>query len=150
LTLLFERRVHVGDTVQMGSPAVSGRVIEIGMRATVVRSGNGAEVVVPNADLVSGAVTNWTLSDSLRRVDVPVGVAYGTDPDRVVTLLLDAARSYQRLLAEPAPQVLFIGFGKNSLDFVLRAWTDDDYDLRTSELATTVQRNLSEAGISIA
>jgi potassium efflux system protein len=149
LTLLFERRVHVGDTVQMPSQAIFGRVIEIGMRATVVRNWNGVEVVVPNADLVSAAVSNWTLSDPLHRIEVRVGVAYGTDPESVLTLLLDAARSNDRLLADPAPLALFKGFGESSLDFMLYAWTNADYDLRASELALTVHRSLREAGISI-
>jgi small-conductance mechanosensitive channel len=115
----------------------------------VVRNWNGVEVVVPNADLVSGAVTNWTLSDPLHRIEVAVGVAYGTDPKRVIALLLDVARSDDRMLADPAPQALFKGFGESSLDFVLRAWTDDDYEPRTSDLALAVHRSLCEAGIAI-
>jgi small-conductance mechanosensitive channel len=149
LTLLFERRVHVGDAVQISSQEIFGRVLTIGIRATVVRNWNGVEVVVPNADLVSNTVSNWTLSDRLHRIEVPVGVAYGTDPERVVALLLDVARSNDRLLAEPPPQALFKGFGDSSLDFVLRAWTDDDYEPRTSELALAVHRGLFEAGITI-
>jgi small-conductance mechanosensitive channel len=149
LTLLFERRVHVGDAVQIPSREIFGRVLAIGIRVTVVRNWNGVEVVVPNADLVSGAFSNWTLSDRLHRIEVPVGVAYGTDPERVVALLLDVARSNDRLLAEPPPQALFKGFGDSSLDFVLRAWTDDDYEPRTSELALAVHRGLFEAGITI-
>src|SRR5688572_18772915 len=94
LNLLFERRVHVGDVVQLPGGAIFGRVLEIGMRAALVRNWDGAEVVVPNADLVSGAVTNWTLSDQLRRIELPVGVAYGTDPERVVELLLKVARGH--------------------------------------------------------
>lgn len=149
LTLLFERRMHVGDSVQVPSQAIFGHVIAIGIRATVIRNFNGVEVVVPNNDLASGAVTNWTLSDPLHRIEVPVGVAYGTDPDRVVALLLDVARSNDRMLANPAPQALFKGFGESSLDFVLRAWTDEDYEPRTSELALAVHRSLSAAGIVI-
>ena len=149
LTLLFERRVHVGDAVQIPSQDIFGRVLTIGIRATVVRNWNGVEVVVPNADLISSAVSNWTLSDRLHRIEVSVGVAYGTDPEHVVALLLDVARSNDRLLAEPPPQALFKGFGDSSLDFVLRAWTDDDYEPRTSELALAVHRSLSEAGIAI-
>ena len=149
LTLLFERRVHVGDSVQIPSQAIFGRVIAIGIRATVIRNFNGVEVVVPNSDLVSAAVTNWTLSDRLHRIEVPVGVAYGSDPDRVVALLLAVARANDRMLVDPAPQALFKGFGESSLDFVLRAWTDEDYEPRTSELALAVHRSLCDAGIDI-
>ena len=149
LTLLFERRVQVGDMVQIPSQSVSGRVLAIGIRATVVRNSNGVEVVVPNADLVSGSVSNWTLSDPLHRIKVSVGVAYGTDPERVVALLLGVAGADERMLAEPAAQALFKGFGESSLDFVLRAWTDADYEPRTSTLALAVNRSLCEAGIGI-
>jgi small-conductance mechanosensitive channel len=149
LTLLFERRVQVGDSVQIPNQTIFGRVIAIGMRATVVRNFNGVEVVLPNSDLISGSVTNWTMSDRLHRIEVAVGVAYGSDPHRVVALLLDVARSQSQILAEPPPQALFKGFGDNSLDFVLRAWTDDDYELRTSDLALTLHRSLTEAGIAI-
>ena len=149
LTLVFERRVHVGDAVQIPSKEIFGRVTAIGIRATVIQNFNGVEVVVPNNDLASGAVTNWTLSDPLHRIEVPVGVAYGTDPARVIALLLDVARSNDRMLVNPAPQALFKGFGDSSLDFVLRAWTDDAYESRTSELALAVHRSLCEAGIGI-
>ena len=129
--------------------AIFGRIVDIGMRATVVRNWNGVEVVVPNADLIAGAVSNWTLSDRFHRIEVPVGVAYGTDPERVIALLLAVARSTEQLLAEPEPQVIFKGFGESSLDFVVRAWTDDDYEPRTSALALAVHRGLAEAGINI-
>ena len=152
LTLLFERHVHVGDAVEMLGQGISGRVMSIGMRASMIRSWNGAEVVVPNADLVSGAVTNWTLSDRLCRIEVSVGVAYGTDPDRVVTLLRDAVLSDGRVLKEPPALVLFKGFGESSLDFVVRAWTDGGYELAaslTSDVGLAIHRTLSEAGIAI-
>jgi small-conductance mechanosensitive channel len=152
LTLLVERRVHVGDAIQTSSQDVLGRVLAIGMRATTVRNWNGAEVVVPNADLVSTAVTNWTLSDRLCRLEIPVGVAYGSDPKQVLALLLDAVRAVDALLAEPAPQALFKGFGDSSLDFVVRAWTDQGYEGMlplTSALVLAVHGKLRDAGITI-
>lgn len=152
LTILGERRLQVGDAIQIKSQEIFGRVRSVGTRATVVRNWNGSEVIVPNADLVSNAVTNWTLSDRLCRVEVPVGVAYGTDPDRVVALLLEVAKSNEHMLPTPAPQVLFKGFGESSLDFVLRAWTDEEYDrvaALTSELALAVHRTLVAAAVPI-
>jgi small-conductance mechanosensitive channel len=152
LTLLLERRVHVGDVVQIPSQQIFGRVLEIGMRASLVRNWDGAEVVVPNGDLVASAVTNWTLSDQLRRIEIPVGVAYGTDPERVVALLLEVGGAHADVIDEPPPQALFQGFGESSLDFLLRVWTDAVYD-RTlairSELALGIHRALGEAGITI-
>ncbi|MFN2376323.1 MAG: mechanosensitive ion channel domain-containing protein [Candidatus Binatia bacterium] len=152
ITILLERRVHVGDAVQIPDKNVFGRVLSIGMRASVVRNWNGAEVVMPNDDLVSGTVTNWTLSDRAHRVEVKVGVAYGTDPSRVIDLLLGVARSNDRLLRTPPPTALFTGFGESSLDFVVRAWSDEDYETasaQTSELAVAVHAALREAGIEI-
>ncbi len=152
ITLLLERRLHVGDAVQIPDKDVFGRILSIGMRASVVRNWNGAEVVMPNDDLVAGTVTNWTLSDANFRIEVTVGVAYGTDPDRVVELLIGVAAADERLLKHPAPSALFLGFGESSLDFVLRAWSDEDYDTaaqRKSDLGLAVHRALTKAGISI-
>jgi potassium efflux system protein len=152
LTLLVERRVHVGDVVRIPAREVDGRVLQIGMRAVVVRNWDGAEVIVPNMDLISGAVTNWTLSDKMRRFEVPVGVAYGTDPERVIALLLEVARSHEDVLDHPAPQALFQGFGESALNFVLRIWTDREYDRTTpirSDLSLATHRALRDAGIEV-
>jgi small-conductance mechanosensitive channel len=152
LTLLLERHVHPGDAVQLPGQSIFGRVLSIGMRATIVRAYDGSEVVVPNADLVAGAITNWTLSDRLCRVEVPVGVAYGTDPERVLALLVETARGVPRLLATPSPVALFMGFGDSSLNFIVRAWSDEGFDQKldvTSLLALAVHRALTDAGIAI-
>lgn len=152
LTLLLERHVQPGDAVQMQGQSIFGRVLSIGMRATVVRAWDGSEVVVPNADLVASAITNWTLSDRLCRVEVAVGVAYGTDPERVLELLLEAARGVPRLLGTPAPLALFVAFGESSLDFVVRAWTNEGLEGKlevTSALALAVHRVLKDAGIAV-
>lgn len=152
LTLLLERHVQPGDAVQMQGQSIFGRVLAIGMRATVVRAWDGSEVVVPNADLVASAITNWTLSDRLCRVEVTVGVAYGTDPERVLELLLEAARGVPRLLDTPAPLALFVAFGESSLDFVVRAWSNEGLEGKlevTSALAIAIHRVLKDAGIAI-
>lgn len=152
ITLLLERRVHVGDAVQIPDKDVFGRVLSIGIRASVIRNWNGTEVVMPNDDLVAGAVTNWTLSDHMNRLEVAVGVAYGTDPEAVIALLLKVASEAGYLLNRPPPTALFKAFGESSLDFVLRGWTDEDYEqtgARTSELGLAVHRALREAGIEI-
>jgi potassium efflux system protein len=143
LTLLLERRVHVGDAVQIQDKDVFGRVRSIGIRASVIRNWNGTEVVIPNDDLVSGTVTNWTLSDQTHRLEVPVGVAYGVDPEAVIALLLKVASEADYLLRRPPPTAVFKGFGESSLDFMLRGWTDEDYEqtgARTSQLGLAVHR----------
>jgi small-conductance mechanosensitive channel len=149
LSLIFERPIRIGDQVQVGT--LLGRVESIGLRATVLRTVQGSEVIVPNADLITKEVTNWTLSDLLRRVEINVGVAYGTDPQRVIALLTAAARGHEAVLPQPAPVVLFQRFGESSLDFALRFWTigDDRWLTVESEVRVAVWRALGEAGISI-
>jgi small-conductance mechanosensitive channel len=149
LIVLFERPISVGDVIQMGD--LAGEVRKIGIRATTVRTGEGAEVIVPNASLVSEKVTNWTHSDRLRRMDVPVGVAYGSAPEKVLELLLAVARAHPNVLAEPAPQALFLGFGESALKFELQAWTSrfSQWVVIRSELGVAVYAALREAGIEI-
>src|SRR5262249_24686467 len=89
------------DVVDVGS--VVGAVARIGMRSSTVRTAEGAEVIVPNGDLISKSFTNWTLSDRRRRVEIRVGVAYGTDPEKVIALLLEAAGDHPEALADPPP-----------------------------------------------
>jgi small-conductance mechanosensitive channel len=149
LILLFERPIQVGDSVQLGT--LTGEVKRIGIRSSTVRTFEGAEVIVPNASLVSDQVTNWTLSDRMRRIDLDIGIAYGTDPKRVIDLLSAVARANPGVLPEPAPIVLFLGFGDSALNFQLRAWTARFEEwLRTrSELGVAVQAALKAEGIDI-
>jgi small-conductance mechanosensitive channel len=148
LILIFERPIKVGDTVQ--TPSFYGRVERIGIRASVIRSFEGAEIIVPNGDLISREVTNWTGTDELRRAEVIVGVEYGTDPERVIEVLLRVAREQPKALADPEPQAQMIRFGESSLDFRLRCWTPiaDSIDL-SSELHVAINRELQAAGITI-
>jgi len=149
LILLFERPIQVGDSVQLGT--LTGEVKRIGIRSSTVRTFEGAEVIVPNASLVSDQVTNWTLSDRMRRIDLDIGIAYGTDPKRVIDLLSAVARANPGVLPDPAPIVLFLGFGDSALNFQLRAWTARFEEwLRTrSELGVAVQAALKAEGIDI-
>jgi len=96
-------------------------------------------------------VVNWTFSDRRRRMDIKVGVAYGTAPERVLALLEGVARAHPDVLTDPAPQALFTGFGESSLDFELRAWTAlfDNYVVTQSQLSVAVGGALAEAGIEI-
>lgn len=149
LILLFERPVQVGDVVQIGE--VLGEVRRIGIRSSTVRTFDGAEVIVPNADLIAERVTNWTLSDSTRRIEISVGVAYGTDLDRVVRLLEGTARKHRDVIGFPAPMAIFLRFGESSMDFELRAWVADGtrWSQTRTELAIDVWKALSDAGITI-
>jgi potassium-dependent mechanosensitive channel len=149
LILMFERPVKPGDVVEVGG--TTGTVREIGIRATTVRTFEGAEVVVPNGALLSDKLVNWTLTDRNRRLDVAVGVAYGSDPRRVIELLLAVVRDTPGVLQHPEPVVFFAEFGASSLDFILRAWTSDfDNSVRIrSDLTVRVYEALKAAGIEI-
>jgi small-conductance mechanosensitive channel len=149
LILLFERPVRVGDAVQIGD--VQGEVRRIGIRATTVRAWEGAEVIVPNSQLVAERVTNWTPTEYRRRLDIPVNVAYGSAPDKVLQVLTEVAQSHRDVVASPAPVALFLGFGDSALQFELRAWTNrlDRHPMVRSELGVAVYAALQAAGFSI-
>ena len=149
LILLFERPIHLGDVVQIAG--IGGEVRHIGARATLVRTADGAEVFVPNSVLIAQAVTNWTYSDLRRRIVLPVRVAYGATPQRVSELLTAIATRHPQVIADPAPAAVFMGFGENSLDFELRAWTDrfGDAEAIQSQLADAVYAGLNEARIEL-
>jgi small-conductance mechanosensitive channel len=149
LILLFERPVKVGDVVQLGDHA--GSLKHIGLRASVLRTWEGSEVIVPNGVLISDEVVNWTFSDQQRGIEVNVGVAYGTDPELVIDLLTGVAELHDDILKEPPPQTFFLGFGESALDFQLRAWIANFERWMTirSELTVSVNAALRDAGISI-
>jgi small-conductance mechanosensitive channel len=149
LILMFERPIQPGDVVEVSG--VSGKVREIGMRATTLGTFEGADVVVPNGMLLNEKLINWTLSDTDRRIDVNVGVAYGSDPRSVLELLMQVTVATPGIATQPEPAVLFVGFGASSLDFSIRAWTNNfgDWVRTRSELNVRVYDALQAAGIEI-
>lgn len=149
LILMFERPIQPGDVVEI--TGTSGRVREIGMRATTIKTFDGADVVVPNGTLLSEKLTNWTLLDMSRRLDINLGVAYGSNPVEVMELLTRITRETPHVAKSPAPAVLFMGLGASSLDFGIRAWTYDfdNWVSIRSELMTRIHAALVEAGIEI-
>jgi small-conductance mechanosensitive channel len=149
LILMFERPIQPGDVVEVSG--TSGKVREIGMRATTLTTFEGADVVVPNGTLLSEKLINWTLSDMNRRIDVEVGVAYGSDPRRVLELLREVALGTPGIQPEPAPAIVFKGFGASSLDFGVRAWTNDFGDWVTirTEMTARIYEALAQEGIEI-
>ena len=149
LILLFERPIKVGDYIQLGEQW--GEIKRIGLRSTIVRTFDNSEIVVPNSDLVSNQVTNWTLSDRKSRITLPVGVAYGSDVTLVMRILLASVKDNPLVLKIPDPQVVFSGFGESSLDFRLMVWiTDVDSRLRAqTEILQEIDRKFREFGIEI-
>jgi small-conductance mechanosensitive channel len=149
LILMFEGPIQVGDTVEVGG--LVGRVRHIGIRASTIETFEGAEVIVPNGMLVSDQLINWTLSSRDRRLEIQVGVAYGSDPQRVIALLREAALSDPRTLRSPEPLGLFRGFGESTLNFSLQFWTGEfeGWAQVKSDVTVRVNAVLRDAGIEI-
>jgi potassium efflux system protein len=148
LIVLFERPIKVGDVVQFGD--IIGRVERIGIRASIIRAGNGAEIIIPNGTLISNNVTNWTLSSKSRRVDVPIQAALAADPEQVKKLLIDVAGRFPGVAETPAPQALMTMLGPDALTFELRIWTDaaSDWASLKSDLTSAASEELRKAGIA--
>jgi potassium efflux system protein len=149
LIILFERPIRIGDYVTIGEQ--SGTVSRIQIRATTLADLENREILIPNEALISERVTNWTLSNSVTRVTVPVGIAYGSDTDKARELMLETLKKNPKVLETPAPQVLFVGFGDSSLDFELRVFLrnfDERVPVRHA-VHTEINKVLEAAGISI-
>jgi small-conductance mechanosensitive channel len=127
-----------------------GTISSIGVRSTRVRAFDGSEVIIPNNDLISKEVTNWTLSDKLRRLAFPVKVEFGSDPRHVIELMLAAVRQHDVPLKEPGPFVIFEGVGEYYLEFTLYFWiTTDRYLAGKNEVGIAVLDALKQAGVQI-
>jgi len=140
LILLFERPVRIGDYIEI--QGLWGEIKKIGLRATTVETFDRADIVIPNSDLVGNQVTNWTRTNRLVRLTIPVGVAYGSDVPLVMKILLECSHENPSVMSSPEPQVLFRGFGDSSLDFELRVFLSDiDYRLiAQSEILQEIDR----------
>jgi small-conductance mechanosensitive channel len=150
LILLFERPIKVGDVIEVGGNV--GEVTRIGIRASVIRTADGSEVIVPNGSLISSQVTNWTFSDRKRAVEVSVNVTGGADPQHVVELLKTTAAAHPGVAKEPPPHVYVTNFSAGALTFQLRAWIDRYEDLAQlrSDLSLAVNNVLAREKIAIA
>lgn len=149
LIILFERPIRIGDYVTIGDQ--SGTVSRIKIRATTLTDLDNREILIPNKEIITGRVTNWTLSNSVTRLKLHVGIAYGSDTDRARELMLSVLKENEKILDRPSPQVFFLGFGESSLDFELRAFISnfDDRFPVLDKLHSEVNKTLENAGISI-
>jgi small-conductance mechanosensitive channel len=148
LILVFEHPIQVGDFVEVGPHF--GQVRRIGFRASAVRTLDGAEVIIPNAELIGTKVINWSLSDRLRRITVLVPVPIGTDAGRVIGILEKVARDNSEVVADPAPSAVLGEFGDSSLKFLLRCWTlSQGFGPVQNALTLAIDKALQEAGIRI-
>ena len=148
LIILFERQIRVGDVVTVGS--ISGEVSRIHMRATTIVDWNRKELIIPNKEFVTGQVINWSLSDSLLRLDVPVGIAYGSDVAKATKILLNVAEFEPSVFAEPSAAVPFVKFGESSLNLELRVFIHFNTLVSTRDiLLRKIDTEFQDAGIVI-
>ncbi|AVR86982.1 mechanosensitive channel MscK [Thauera aromatica] len=150
LIILFERPVRIGDVVTIGN--VSGTVSRIQIRATTITDFDRKEIIVPNKAFITGQLINWSLTDTVTRVTVKVGVAYGADLELTRRLLLQIARDNPRVLDEPAPLAFFLAFGASTLDHELRIHVRElaDRNAAIDEINRAIDHLFREHGIEIA
>ena len=148
IILAFEKPIRIGDLIDVGTR--SGTVQDIGIRSSTITTFDGAEVIIPNGDLLSGQLVNWTLKHTNRRAVLPVGVAYGTDLEKVKTIVLEILNAHEQIQAYPPPAILVRAFGDNAVDFNVYFWADVSkfVDLK-SEVYSAIYGALNREGISI-
>lgn len=148
--LLFERPIRIGDWVRL-SDDMEGRVETISLRSTVIITNENLAVIVPNSKLVQNKFVNYSYGAPVVRLNIPIGVAYGSDLEKVSIALLEAAGSVERVLNKPEPQVHFSGFGDSSIDLQIRVWIDKprDHTTITSDVNFAVERAFREHNIEI-
>ena len=149
LIMLFERPLKIGDVIVVEGEW--GEVTSLGLRSTTVQTFDNAEIVIPNSELVTKNVTNWTLAEKRVRVKVPVGVSYGSDIEKVISILLSCAEENPTVLYTPKPKALFLAFGDSSLNFELRVWISnfDDRLEVISELNREIESEFAAQGVVV-
>ncbi|CNL50370.1 potassium efflux protein KefA [Yersinia aldovae] len=150
LIILFERPVRIGDTITIGT--FSGNVSKIRIRATTITDFDRKEVIIPNKAFVTERLINWSLSDTITRIIIKVGVAYGSDLEKVKEILLQAAHENHRVMTDPEPQVFFLNFGASTLDHELRLYVRElrDRSYTVDELNRAIDKLCRENDINIA
>ncbi len=149
LILLIERPVRVGDVVTIGT--LMGKVNRIQIRATTITLWDRSEMIVPNKEFITTKLVNWTLSDSKRRIEIPVRIAFGADLQQVKNILIEAAEQYPAVLEDPAPHALLLGFGDDSVQLELRFVVDFGQGLAAKDaVQMTIDHAFKEQGIEFA
>ena len=150
LIILFERPVRVGDLITVGD--ASGRVMRVRIRATTIRDFEQKELLIPNKELITGRLLNWTLSDEMTRILIQVGIAYGSDVGKAMEILLELGREDERVLEEPPPGVVFDQFADSSLNLAFRVFVGTLADRLPvmTDMHREIHRRFAEEGITIA
>ncbi len=149
LILLFERPIEIGNVLEING--VWGTVETINVRSTVIRTFDNSAIILPNSEIITHQVTNWTFRDMRMRRTIQVGAAYGSDPKLIEHTLYDIAQKHPRVLTDPAPMVLFSDFGDNALMFKLQVWTLLDYGVATeTDIRFEIERVFKEKNQQIA
>jgi small-conductance mechanosensitive channel len=150
IVILLERPIKIDDRVTVDG--VEGNIVDIGIRATTLRTNEGISVIIPNSQFITGTVINRSLAGHTTRFKIPVSVAYASDPRTVEQVLLKVALQHPGTLNEPAPYVVFEAFGESALEFFLWVWTREYTHqpmLFRSELNFAIHAALKEAGIEV-
>jgi small-conductance mechanosensitive channel len=148
LILVFERPILPGDTVEVNN--LLGKVSRIGIRSSSIRTFDGAEVIVPNNNLIANDLINWTLSDSVKRVEILIGTTYDANPNDVLKILFTIANDFPDILKDPPPLALFSNFGDSSLNFRLLFWVPYEIGLQIkSDVSIEIYNRFEEANIEI-
>jgi len=150
LIILFEQPIKIGDRIEVGD--VSGDVIKISARSTMIVTNDNISIIVPNSQFIDSQVINWSHNDRNIRFNFPVGVSYKENPEKIKNVLLQVAKANEGVLSNPAPDVIFEEFGDNSLNFNLRVWTSEYISkpkVLRSLLYYEVFKRFSEEGIEI-
>jgi len=150
IIILFERPIRIGDYITIGD--ISGTVTRIRIRATTLLDLDNKEILIPNQELISQQVTNWTLDNPVTRLIIKVGIAYGSDTEKAHRIMLETIKKNPNVLDNPEPRVLFLGFGDSTLDFELRNFLRDFTQrfIVSHELHMALDAALREADIEIA
>ncbi|MEM9164753.1 MAG: mechanosensitive ion channel domain-containing protein, partial [Cyanobacteria bacterium P01_F01_bin.4] len=154
LILIFERTLKVSDLVELDDYRFSGllgRIREVKLRSTIIRTLDNGDVVIPNSQLIRNRVLNWSYDTPIARLKIPVGVAYGSEPTLVTEVLLKSAYMEPSVCAQPMPKAMFMAFGDHALQFELWVWVDFNQRFDTqSSLHFIIEHNLRQQGIQIA
>ena len=149
LIIAFEKPINVGDFVEIAGQ--SGKMKSIGIRSSIVTTWDGADVVIPNGDLMNQHLTNWTMGNTRKRYEIKLGVAYGSDLELTQTILLQLFKSDDRIMKNPEPFVIITEFNNSSIDFAIKFWVyhyELGFDVK-SDLIIAIDKALKENNIEV-